>query len=66
MTESKRCGVCRYWSEMIARAGAGTSNPGGAIEAMCTGSGPNMGLYTTSKDSCHAFREGAPADGRIA
>jgi hypothetical protein len=60
--ETKKCGGCRYWSEMIARAGAGTTNRAGDTEALCLASGPHAGRYTTKHMTCNAFAEGLAVD----
>jgi len=49
------CEGCRYWSEMIARAGGGTDNPRGDTEALCLGDGPHAKKYTTAEQTCPAF-----------
>lgn len=49
------CDGCRYWSEMIARAGGGTDNPRGDTEALCLADGPFKGKYTTAEMTCSAF-----------
>ncbi len=52
----RTCGGCRYWSEMIARAGSGTDNPRGDTEALClAASGPYAGKYTTMAKTCDSF-----------
>lgn len=57
------CQKCRYWSEMIARAGGGTTNPTGAVEALClSASGPKAGKYTTSAMTCSSFKVGEVVD----
>lgn len=62
MTIKGTCGGCRYWSEMIARAGGGTTNPRGDTEALCLGSGQHSGEYTTAGMTCGAFKAGPPGD----
>lgn len=55
MTE-RTCNECRYWSEMIARAGGGTTNPLGLTEAMCLApAGPFKGKYTTGYGQCDSY-----------
>lgn len=49
------CSGCRYWSEMVARAGAGTTNPRGDVEAMCLADGPQASRYTAAEDTCPSF-----------
>lgn len=49
------CGGCRYWSDMIAQAGGGTTNPSGDVEAMCLAAGPFRGKYTTADQTCPEF-----------
>jgi len=50
------CGGCRYWSEMIARAGSGTDNPRGETEALClSASGPKASKYTVADFTCSSF-----------
>lgn len=52
----RNCGGCRYWSQMIARAGGGTDNPRGDTEALClTPEGPNAQRYTTSETTCGSW-----------
>ena len=52
----RNCDGCRYWSDMIARAGGGTTNPRGDIEALCLAAGgPNASKYTTAEMTCSAF-----------
>ncbi len=58
-TNERNCSGCRYWSEMIARAGGGTTNPRGDTEACCRShGGPQAGEYTTAKRTCAAFAKG--------
>lgn len=54
-TGDQNCEGCRYWSDMLARAGGGTTNPRGDVEAMCLAAGPNGGKYTTAGMTCPAF-----------
>lgn len=54
-TGNNNCEGCRYWSDMIARAGGGTTNPTGQIEAMCLAVGPFSGKYTTPRQTCSEF-----------
>lgn len=50
------CMNCRFWSQMIAQAGAGTDNEAGDTEAMCLAPvGPNAQKYTTYATTCDAF-----------
>ena len=51
----RNCDGCRYWSDMVARAGSGTTNPRGDVEAMCLSAGSRKGQYTTSEETCEAF-----------
>ena len=52
----RNCDGCRYWSDMIARAGGGTTNPRGDTEALCLAkSGHYAGRYTTAEMACDAF-----------
>lgn len=52
----RNCDGCRYWSDMIARAGGGTTNPFGDVEALClAAAGPHAGKYTTAEWTCTAF-----------
>lgn len=51
----KTCNTCRYWSELISRAGGGTDNAAGDTEALCLGAGPNNGQYTTAQKTCPAW-----------
>lgn len=52
----RNCGGCRYWSEMIGRAGGGTTNTRGDTEALCLApSGVAKGTYTTAADYCGEF-----------
>lgn len=52
----RNCDGCRFWSDMIARAGGGTTNPRGDTEALCLAKGgPNFGRYTTQDMVCTAF-----------
>lgn len=51
----KTCNTCRYWSELIFRAGGGTDNAAGDTEALCLGAGPNNGQYTTAQKTCPAW-----------
>lgn len=54
---------CRYWSERIARAGGGTTNPTGAIEALCLNrESPHFSAYTTKRMGCDFGEEGEPVD----
>lgn len=55
-TEKQSCGSCRYWSEMIARAGAGTTNPAGDVEALClSATSSESGKYKVAGDRCDAW-----------
>lgn len=57
--ETKNCAGCRYWSEMIARAGGGTDNPRGDVEAMClNATSPRSGNYTVERDTCEKWATG--------
>ena len=53
-----RCGTCRYWSELMAKA-----NGTGKLRALCL-SRPSYqaGTYTTERSSCGAYSRGAPID----
>lgn len=52
----RNCDGCRYWSDMIARAGGGTTNSFGDTEALClAAAGPHSGKYTTESWTCTAF-----------
>lgn len=63
-TNQRDCSGCRYWSEMLARAGAGTDNPRGDLEAMCfAAAGPFAGRYTTGTETCGYFK--ANVDGAV-
>ena len=50
--ETRNCGGCRFWSEMIARS------IDGPIEAMCLGEGPRKGKYTTERQTCDGWKSG--------
>jgi hypothetical protein len=53
MADPQKCGTCRFWSEMIARAyGAGP------IEALCLAEGPKGGKYTRETATCSAWKSG--------
>jgi hypothetical protein len=53
---TRDCGACRYWSELLARAGGAADNPSGDTEAMCLApAGPNRQKYTTQTTTCAAF-----------
>ena len=55
-TKDQNCSGCRYWSEMIARAGGGTDNPSGDTEALCLApTGPFSGKYTVGSITCDSF-----------
>lgn len=55
-TPGRNCGGCRFWSEMIARAGGGTTNPRGDTEALCLNDkSPHHSKYTTPDMTCPAF-----------
>lgn len=52
--ETKNCKGCRYWSEMIARAGGGFP-----LSAMCLAAdGPNSGQYSTANQTCEKWKSG--------
>lgn len=54
MGQTKDCGGCRYWSEMVAR-----SIGGGPVEALCLcDGGPLQGKYTTERRTCSAWASG--------
>jgi hypothetical protein len=55
-TGENQCDGCRYWSEMIARAGGWTTNPRGDTEALCLAKNSPYALqYTTGETTCLAF-----------
>jgi hypothetical protein len=57
------CADCRYWSDLIARAGGATDNPAGDTEALClVKGGPHSGEYTTGEMSCDRWKPGTPID----
>lgn len=63
MITRANCGTCRYWSEMLARAGGGTDNPRGDVEAIChAAGGPFSNRYVTADKSCGYFRSGGAVD----
>jgi hypothetical protein len=51
------CMNCRYWSQMVARAGGGTDNSSGDTEALCLApqGSPLKDVYTIGPQSCVAF-----------
>jgi hypothetical protein len=52
--ETKNCGGCRFWSEMIAQ-----SIGGSAVEAMCLADGgPVQGKYMVANQKCAAWKSG--------
>ena len=52
----RNCDGCRYWSDMIARAGGATTNPRGDTEALCLSKdGPHAKQYTTADQTCASF-----------
>lgn len=56
---TRTCGGCRYWSEMLAHAGAGTDNPAGDVEAMCiVAGGPHSSRYTVASTTCEKWASG--------
>ncbi len=51
--QTRNCGGCRFWSEMVARF------HGVAIEAMCLSpEGPRSSQYTTERATCSAWKIG--------
>ncbi len=57
--ETRDCQGCRYWSEMLARAGGGTDNPRGDVEAYCLNAdGPESGNYKVATDTCGGWASG--------
>lgn len=61
--QTRDCSGCRYWSEMIARAGGGTDNPRGDVEALClvpseAKYATHAGKYTVSSFVCPAWKSG--------
>ncbi len=59
------CESCRFWSDMIARAGACTTNPRGDVEALCLNpTSRNYSEYTVESAACDVFEPGAPIDAR--
>jgi hypothetical protein len=51
--ETRNCGGCRFWSEMMARS------VGTGVEAMCLHSaGSKSGRWTTAAMSCEAWKSG--------
>lgn len=57
--DTRDCEGCRYWSEMLAQAGAGTENPRGDVEAMClVAGGPHSHRYTVATDTCDHWAAG--------
>lgn len=52
--QTKNCGGCRFWSEMIAQC-----QGGGPVEAMCLADGgEKSGKYTTERMSCGSWKSG--------
>lgn len=52
-TEEKNCSGCRYWSEMVARAGGGADNVAGDTEALCLNAeSPFRNKYKTGRATC--------------
>jgi hypothetical protein len=59
MGATRNCAGCRFWSEMIARAGGGTTNPRGDTEALCLAAdGPHASKYTTEGMTCGSWKSG--------
>lgn len=52
--DTKNCGGCRFWSEMVAQAIGGR-----AVEALCLADGgPLVGKYTTAVMTCAGWKPG--------
>ena len=57
MTTEKKCGTCRYWSDLLAK----TNN--GVVVALCLSSkGSRKNEWVDSTDSCEAYSKGDPVD----
>lgn len=53
--QTRDCRGCRFWSEMIARAGGNIIG----VEALCLrADGPKGGQYTVGRNSCEAWESG--------
>lgn len=52
--ETRNCGGCRFWSEMIAQAMGGAD-----VQAMCLATdGPDHGKYRSARATCTAWKSG--------